>query len=173
MSTTKKINVFKSKPFVKSALKGLGNILSELANNSGGGNVVLYTTYEEGYKTPMYNLSSSICPNDQFRLKHNIEVYNKIKELIDKLPIDQNGDIEFASEFSKYIFINYSYEGGSFNDAIQVSGIYYMIEDEYAKKEIKDNNNNPINCILFRNFIAGAHHLALCENGVVFPYALM
>ena len=39
----KKINSFKSKPFVKHALKGLGNILTDLANNSGGEDGTVFT----------------------------------------------------------------------------------------------------------------------------------
>ena len=169
----KKINSFKSKPVVKNTFKGLGNILSELANGSGGGFSQIYQCHTSDFVGTSGKIGRDYKGDDQQRRQNNINVYNKLYNAMVGIDTEvkngtNNYNLNDIVNFSQASCVHFVKESDlSYDSNILFSPKLFKVKEFFPEHNYAENGE-PVGCFLFETINFDLPFVYLCADGTCY-----
>lgn len=152
----------------------LNQVLNAIAENAGGGSgfMQVYECYRDGFKAG-WSYSQGYMGDDENRRQNNIEVYNKIYAVFEKIWTNMDDGVDIDLETQKNYIQNIII--GCFWDRViwqdyeyalhQCSTLYRLYATEgYI---CRDENGNDLHAYMFMPIDNNMPMLYLCEDGSV------
>ena len=149
----------------------LNQVLNAIAENAGGGSGFpqVYECYRSGFSGD----SAEYHGDDENRRQNNIEVFNKINAVLEKiwnnLDNDEDIDPETQKEYIQNAKIYFFKDSQIHSDCDNVMKDISLYTFEFADDNMcSDEFGNKLNTLVFTHIENGMPFLHLCEDGSVF-----